>query len=334
MVSVRQLRDRAIIRPIKRAVEDRLLDLPGVVAVDIGDKRVGSRVVGEQAVVVSVAHKLPDERLAAGARIPTAVLGVPTDVVEERIELHRDERGRVPVRDDHHIQGATAVFGGEGVAPARAFEDPGWDEDTGTRAVGTMGALAVGAPPCLVPMGLTTFDVACMDDAWSVGDRMIDPGTGVGYGDLARATLSSRVDAAAVAIDSGVRHGGIVPGIGPLAGHSAARPGETVRKTGFGTSFTSGLVASTDTTIRVDHGRALGVRVLREQVRVAATTSHERFAGPGDSGAVLVNVDGHVVGLHVAGTRDGATGFACPIADVLTELDVGLRIATRTMEPQ
>lgn len=331
MVTVRERRDRAIIRPIKRAVEDRLLDLPGVVAVDIGDKLVASQLVGQQAIVVSVERKFSEEHLTRGTRVPTDVLGVPTDVVEEQVELHRDER-HVAVHAGNRCAGSTTVFGGGGVAPARAFTAAPTEAGAGTRCVGTLGALVVGTDRSPVPMGLTTFDVACMDDAWSVGDRMIDPSTGAAYADLARAALSSRVDAAAVAIDNEIQHGCAVAGIGPVVGQCAASAGETVRKTGYGTSFTSGIVTSTDATIRVDHGQALGVRVLREQIRVSAATTHERFAGPGDSGAALVNVDGRVVGLHVAGTHDGAAGFACPIADVLTELDVELRVASQQME--
>ena len=36
-------------------------------------------------------------------------------------------------------------------------------------------------------MGLTTFDVACLDDAWSVGDQMTDPEAGRVCAGLARA---------------------------------------------------------------------------------------------------------------------------------------------------
>src|SRR5690606_33701785 len=110
-------------------------------------------------------------------------------------------------------------------------------------------------------------------------------------------------------------------------GQCAAYPGETVRKRGYGTALTTGVVVSTDTTLRLDHGDALGVRVLREQVRVAATPPDVRFAGEGDAGATLVNSDGRIVGLHVGGSSDGGAGFACPIGDVLAELDVELQVA-------
>ncbi len=330
MVNVSDPHERAVIRPIKRAMEDHLLGLPGVVAVDIGEKRVRSRPCGELAIVVSVARKQPESRLPTAARVPPGVLGVPTDVVEERAEPHHDERHVfAAVRGVPPCAGLRTVIGGEGLAPYRCAEPPSpGGVRVARRRVGTLGALALGRAPSAVPMGLTTFDVACVDDAWSVGDRMIDPSSGLLHARLTRAALSSKVDAAAITLDGGIGHSCVVAAIGPITGQCAARTGETVWKAGYGTGFTAGVVASTDATVRVDHGRTLGARVLREQVRV---TAGERFAGPGDSGAVLVNVDGRVVGLHVAGSPDGRTGFACPIADVLDELDVELCVASHRL---
>ncbi|MBA8827182.1 hypothetical protein FHX42_004566 [Saccharopolyspora lacisalsi] len=323
MLSIRELRDQAVIRPIKRAVEDHLLDLPGVVAVDIGERTVEGGRTGEQVIVVSVIDKKTADQLDSGMLIPPSVLGVPTDVVEEQPvvfhEHHWVESSEVPVRCGDGI-----VSGGGGLAPRRpALAGP--SRDAGEfRRVGTLGALVLGDAPTTVTMGLTTFDVACMDDAWSVGDQMIDPTVGHVYADLARAALSGRVNAAAVAIDHGLDHSCVIPGIGAVTGQCAAYPGETVRKSGYGTGVTTGTVVSTDSTLRVDHGEALGVRILREQVRVRGVEWGAPFAGCGDAGAVLVNVEGRVVGLHFATTVDGTSAFACPIADVLAELDVGL----------
>ncbi|GAA2329466.1 hypothetical protein GCM10009854_00260 [Saccharopolyspora halophila] len=38
----------------------------------------------------------------------------------------------------------------------------------------------------------------------------------------------------------------------------------------------------------------------------------------------MLDDSGRVVGLHVAGSADGAVGYATPISDVLAELDVHL----------
>lgn len=330
MMNVRELRDRTVIRPIKRAVEDLLLDLPGVVAVDIGTKRVAGRSTGQQVIVVSVSRKEPADRLHSGSRVPARIFDIPTDVVEERISPHYA----------HHVSRAGAgqrrrkygsISGGEGIAPARPVVVGPCEADRGRRyrRVGTLGALVVGHEPAVPVMGLTTFDVACMDDAWSVGDPMVDPEDGQVFADLSRAALSGRVDAAAVNIGRPAEHSGLICGVGSVTGQCVAYPGVLVRKCGFGTGLTRGTVVSTDTTLRLDHGDALGVRVLRDQMRVTAARQHTIFAAPGDAGAVLVDIDGRVLGLHVAGTSDGSVGFASPIRDVLTELDVDLGVARR-----
>lgn len=325
MLSIRELRDRAVIRPVKRAVEDQLLDLPGVTAVDIGVKQTAGRDTGEQVIVVSVARKKPTGELTAGAAVPRDVLGIPTDVIEETPALNHVHCGLNEPMTVRQTELGGTVVGGVGLAPSRAvclFEPEvctaGW-----YRRIGTLGVLVTTHGPALT-MGLTTFDVACLDDGWAVGDRMIDPDAGRTYANLARAALSGRVDAAAVTVEPGVERSFRIAGVGPVTGQAMAYPGELVRKSGYGTRVTAGVVVSTDVTVRVDHGEALGVRVLREQLRVDAVSANSRFLGSGDAGAVVVNCEGRVVGLLVAGSRGGFTGFACPIADVLAELDVQL----------
>lgn len=326
MLSIRELRDRAVIRPIKRAVEDQLLDLPGVTAVDIGVQHRAGEPTGQQVIVVSVIRKKPREQLVAGACVPGDVFGIPTDVIEEQpvlqhIHCARDEP-LASCRERSERPGV--VQGGSGIAPCRAVHlAPPMVPNSGEyRRIGTLGAIVTGTSPTVVPMGLTTFDVGCLDDAWAVGDRMLDPEGGRVHTELARAALSGRVDAAAVAIAPGSETSCVVDGIGPVTGHATAYPGERVRKNGFGTGVTVGIITSVDATVRIDHGEALGVRVLREQIRI--TAADLRFCGPGDAGAAVIDPGGRIIGLHVAGSRGGAFGFASPIADVLAELDVEL----------
>lgn len=335
MLSIRELRDRAVIRPVKRAVEDQLLDLPGVTAVDIGERCVAGRRTGEQVIVVSVERKKPVEEILRCHQVPADVLGIPVDVIEEEPVLHH---AHCTAQEPLMVSGAREairrpVRGGSPITPWRPVRVAGPDlPGAGDyRRIGTLGALVMGRAPGLVVMGLTTFDVACLDDAWAVGDRMVDPISGRAYADLSRAALSGRVDAAAVTINDGFDHSPAIAGIGPITGQCAAYPGELIRKSGYGTALTTGVVVSTDTTLRVDHGDALGVRVLREQVRVNVAPPDARFAGDGDAGATLINSDGRVVGLHIGGNRDGTVGFACPIGDVLAELDVELCVEPRAV---
>src|SRR4051812_32862219 len=78
----------AAIRPVKQRVEDDLLARPGVVGVDINEKVSGGRPTGELSIVVYVEEKKPEDQLDPGQAIPAEIDGIPTDVKEERIELH------------------------------------------------------------------------------------------------------------------------------------------------------------------------------------------------------------------------------------------------------
>lgn len=308
---------RDAVRPIKRLVEDDFLSRPGVVGVDIGEKVVGGRPVGVPAIVVYVRRK----GRAAQFTIPPDVLGVPTDVVEDAFLPHHT------LASPEGVSGAERhelLIGGIGVGPSRAvrFVPPDVAEADDYLVAGTLGAL-------LRPRGrrrtmaLTSFHVACVDDAWAVGDPMVHPSRVDGghpyrdqIGVLARAALSATVDAAAILLTT-PRWRPEVVGVGPVAGQGKAHVGQRVRKRGRTTALTEGVVASTDAAIRLDFGVGLGVRTLRDQIRVEGA-----FADHGDSGAVLLDDDNRVVGLYCGGSRH--RGFANPIAAVLDQLDVDL----------
>ncbi|MEU7480013.1 hypothetical protein AB0A63_28765 [Lentzea sp. NPDC042327] len=315
---------REVIRPVKRMVEDEFLARPGVIGVDIGEKYTGGRPTGRTAIVVYVCTKGPEHP----QQIPPEVAGVPTDVVAETVVLHRARLSRSaevlgePGAAERH----PVLRGGLSIGPARAVRmvPPDVPVAGDYVVVGTLGAFAVTREDRKV-VGLTTFHVGCVDDAWAVGDEFLHPsrvdGGLVGADQVAvldRAALAGSVSAA------GLRMGGRpfraeVLDVGALTGTAPAVVGSSVRKRGRTTGLTYGVVTSVDATLRLDFGAELGVRTLRDQVRVH---SAERFGDHGDSGAVLVDADNRVVGLYVGGT--GTTGFANPIEPVLRLLDVEL----------
>ncbi|GLZ36277.1 hypothetical protein Lesp02_84640 [Lentzea sp. NBRC 105346] len=315
--------DRNAIRPIKRRVEDEFLSRPGVIGVDIGEKITGGRPTGRAAIVVYVCAKGPNHPL----QIPASVEGIPTDVVAESIVLHRallspDEQQ--PVVAERHA----VLRGGISIGPARAVRvvPPDVSVPGDYVIVGTMGALVVSRGERQV-LGLTNFHVGCVDDAWMVGDRMVHPSRVDGgvtdlddIGVLNRAALSGSVNAAAVLLDPDRPHRAEILDIGAVTGSAAAAVGTTVRKRGRTTALTHGVVASTDATITVDFGDGIGIRRLRNQLRVTACDG--RFGDHGDSGSVLVDADNRIVGLYCAGTLSGSMGFANPIDRVLDQLDV------------
>ncbi|MFD1148959.1 chymotrypsin family serine protease [Saccharothrix hoggarensis] len=310
--------ERAVIRPIKRLVEDDFLSRPGVVGVDLGEKTVAGRATGEPAIVVFVRHKGP----AAQFAIPPDVLGVPTDVVEDSFAPHHT------IASPESVSGAERhelLVGGIGIGPSRAirFVPPDVPEADDYVVAGTLGALVTPRRRHLV-MALTSFHVACVDDAWAVGDPMVHPSRVDGghpvhdrVGALARAALSGSVDAAAIMLTTPHVRPEVV-GLGPVRGWADARVGQRVRKRGRTTAVTEGVVASTDAAVTLDFGVGIGVRTLRDQIRVESP----RFGDHGDSGAVLLDDANHVVGLYLGGSRDRV--FANPIGPVLDQLDVDL----------
>ena len=318
-------RVRAAIRPVKRLVEDELLARPGVIGVDIGEKITGGLPTGRAAIVVYVRAKRHSQRFA----IPFQFHGVPTDVVEESFVPHRALAWSDGV---HGAERHSCLVGGIGVGPCRAirFVPPDVVVPGDYPVVGTLGALVtprVGRPGM---MALTSFHVACVDDAWSVGDPMAHPSLVDGghpcddrIGTLARAALSGTVDGATLLLTPRRDYRAEVVGLGPVRGAAPAIVGAPVRKRGRTTGLVEGVVASTDAVVSLDFGNDIGVRTLHDQVRVQALPG-SRFGDHGDSGAVLLDDANHVVGLYCAGNASGSMGFANPIGQVLDQLDINL----------
>lgn len=346
------------IREVKHRVEDELLDQPGVVGVDINEKITRGRPSGWLSIVVSVRRKLPLDEVPRGQVIPGRIDGIPTDVVEEDTVLHR------LLLDEAQAPGAaaevsTTIVGGLSIGPGRAMwlAPPEVPEAGEYVTVGTLGALV--NDRCGHVMGLTNFHVACVDDAWSVGDAMVHPARVDGgrprvdvFGTLARAALSGSVDGAVVQLAAGKAYEATIVGVGPVRGSATAELGTSVRKYGRSTGLTGGLIVSVDATLALDYGDGIGRRVLRDQIRVQggslhsaghqlfnghrpAGGSHHWFGGSGrsggtpfgdhgDSGAAVVDCRNQVVGLYIGGTTTGEYAFANKIKAVLDALDVEL----------
>lgn len=75
-------------RKIKEAIESKLLSLPGVVGVDIGQKIIGGNKTEILAIRVYVKRKLAKEDIPESELIPKDIQGVPSDVIERRFALH------------------------------------------------------------------------------------------------------------------------------------------------------------------------------------------------------------------------------------------------------
>lgn len=304
---------------VKESVEQRYLDQPGVTAVDVGYKYVGGMRTDEIAIRVHVAKK--SGRVPKAQLVPAQIDGVVTDVLERTYELQvaSEQVTVTPLAiDSGHY---SPLVGGISIGPSRVVG--------GFIFAGTLGAIVTDngtGARC----ALTNFHVACVDSGWHVGDRQVQPSRIEGgvvptdeFGQILRATLSSHVDGSVIQLDSGRSSQGSVVDTGPVKGSAAATLGAAVRKRGRTTGLTHGTVDGLAASVTLDYGDGIGQRTLTNQITIATDTSQNPlFSDHGDSGSVVVDGSGYVVGLLFAG--GGTTTFANPIASVLSELNVAL----------
>lgn len=323
---------RGDIRPIKERIEDELLRRPGVVGVDINEKRVKGEPTGRLSIVVYVEEKKPKGQVPKDEMIPAEIEGIPTDVQEEKIELQAFV-SLTDVQPQVDTTKYTPLRGGISMGPCRSIymEPPDVPSPGNYLFTGTLGAM-VKDRSSGQRMALTNFHVACVDDSWSVGDTMCQPSRVDGgscpsdrFGTLTRAVLSEDIDGAVVTVDSSVTSDCSIEEIGAVKGKTTATVGMAVRKRGRTTELTHGSVDSVDVSVSIDYGDGLGTRTLKHQIRIVPDTSQNaRFSDRGDSGSVVVDANNKVIGLLFAGTTSGSATFLNPIDKVLDQLDVDL----------
>jgi len=338
----------AQIRPIKKASEPDLLKLPGVTGVAIAEKVSGGKKTGEMAIVVYVEKK---RDVPAKDRVPKEIQGVKTDVVQRRFKPN----ALVPVEQLRPAIDATRytqLRGGMSVGPCRSIflEPPDVPAPGNYTVVGTLGAV-VRDNGTDEPMLLTNFHVAAVNDGWSSGDAMAQPGRPDGgtcpadtVGELARAVVQGTTGTSGAGVDGAViRLTGTrtsecsIIGIGTVTGTAVATEGMAVRKRGRTTELTFGTVSSTDLTVSVNFGDGIGTVVFQDQIEIEVDdTQSPAFGISGDSGSVIVNETGRVVGLYFAGNieetdddgnvivPEGVVGVANPIAAVESALNVSV----------
>lgn len=95
-----------------------------------------------------------------------------------------------------------------------------------------------------------------------------------------------------------------------------------VVKFGRSTGYTRGrITAFSLQNLEVDFP-SLGTRITFNRQIEIKSEGDTPFSRPGDSGSLVVDPDGHPIGLIFAGPRDGRYSYVNPIADVLRALDI------------
>jgi S1-C subfamily serine protease len=281
-----------------------------LVGVGIGEKVTSGRPTGELCVKVLVARKYPKARIRPRERIPPAVDGIPTDI--EGVGYPR--KLALPNRLRHR-----PVVGGISVGLDRTAVP--------YRFAGTLGAVV--RDPTGALYALSNNHVLADENRAPLGSPVIQPGTLDGGESADRVGALSRfvplrfgnrrnwMDAAIARFDPDVAAEPEILGIGRPLGIGRVALHVLVRKSGRTTGLTEGIVRA----IRFD---VVNVRYDQGMVRMDDTIvirpTEGDFSRPGDSGSVVVDPQGRVVGLLFAGS-DVVT-FAVPIRRVLRRFGV------------
>ncbi len=282
----------------------RLRHIPGIACIGVGAKERGGDPTEELAFRVYVERKLPRDELTAEWRIPERIKGVSTDVLPRfATELLADTGKHRPLK------------GGTQVRSQLVESDP-------DILSGTIGCLAQLDVPARDLMALSCEHVMLAGQGAlqvMVGQpRWVRSCCCCSYneiGKVADARKNDQVDCAIVRLDQDIVQEvntantlNEVVGIGTLTGVAQAVCFENVRKRGSNTELTQGQV----------------VDVLYEGSQILIhPTAPATFADRGDSGSVIVNAAGRVIGLLWA--TDAATrkkGVANHIGRVMQEMNI------------
>ena len=310
------------IKRLKSANEKKLMSLEGVTGIGVGEQITNGQRTGTVCIRVYVSKKKPKSKVSKEQMIPAKINGIPTDVIEREFVLHP---AKVSLENVERMVDSTTystLTGGISIGPCRAVN--------GFINVGTLG-LVVEDNTSGEKMMLSNFHVMCVDNNWSVGDTMCQPGRvdrgscpSDVVGTLSRSSLGGQVDCAVSEITDRPHNDNITE-IGNIEGTNLPVLNEQVRKRGRTTELTYGFVDDISATVSVDYENGIGVVTLTNQIMIEVDSAQStQFGNSGDSGSVVVNENNEVIGLYFAGTSDGAWGVANPINAVFSALDIKL----------
>jgi hypothetical protein len=314
----------ALVQQAKGRNEARLMRMRNVVAVGVGFKITGGVQTNELCVVVSVIKKLPLIQLPESSRVPRALAGIQTDVIETgKIFALQDPKEKMrPARPGvsiGHYQITAGTFGclvqrdgqvyilsnNHVLANSNAAQlgdsilQPG-PHDGGTSAdqigtleqfvpVGFSGSTGCGCSPFALLFRLFGLSKPLINEP---GNNTVD--------------CAIAKPLSADLVDSDILNIGIPTGVG------TATLGTQVQKSGRTTGHTTDQITQIDVTVSVDYGGKLAV--FKNQLMAGAMSQG------GDSGSAVLDLDEQVVGLLFAGSN--TTTIINPIQLVLDALQV------------
>lgn len=339
----------AIRKVLDEGAEARLRAIPGVVHVSVGLKIKNAKVTDELCIHVYVAAKRPLADLDPAERIPETINGLHTDVNEVRkAEFTIDTTRYRPLKGGCLIGNEIVDLDGSDPSGSATQKGAGTFGCTATR-------VSDGSPVLLsnwhvlmkngANIGDPIFQPVALRipilDTSTLPRRLGDKDDAIAF--IVDARITSAIDAGIARLDVssccrccgldfrdeiiGLSVDGHPPSNG-IIGRRAAVPGSTVYKVGAVTGRTVGRVV-TDSAGPLE-GTLDGVNyTLDGQIDIASQDTSLRFSTYGDSGAVLIDEEGYVVGLLFgeSGAPPNAHSYANHIDDVCTELGIEINFA-------
>lgn len=340
--------EQAVRDVLARGAEAELMAIPGVIGVAAGLKERGGTVTPQHAIRVYVREKKPEDALAPAERIPREIGGVPTDVnVVPDFGFNVDNTQYRPILGG--IQISNRIIDSNAAM-------------TGTQmSRGTLGCIATRTAD-KSPVLLSNWHVLMANFARK-GDRVYQPAPTsippVSLGDLplrpkpdddtnaigriVDSVISDKVDGAIARIDvssccrccgidykneiNGLSAGG-QPASNFIRGQRAAVAGMTVYKVGMMTGRSVGTVV---TPTMPSFGITSGGTTYNftGQIEISSNDPVKPFSQHGDSGSVIIDNDGFIVGLLFgsnSASPPASRSVANHIADVCSQLGITINI--------
>ena len=324
-------------RPDHFGVKDRvaggLLELPGVHGVGVGGKTTGGEPTGETSIVVFVERKVPLSELPPQQRIPDEIDGVKTDVVEQPVETIIQGVPGIPV-------GTKDVDDGE-YRPLRGGIQIG---RRGGPGLGTLGCICTvtGAPNRVI--ALTCHHVVfkqCTEtpDSEEVGQPIGRSSSTESchdiFGTLVDAQCDTDVDLALVQLQGGmqwlaqIEGDGVVAGTRPLTDADTNPPRLQVKKRGKTSGLTGGTVIGIGVIGTTRHEDGTVHRSYTNGIRIRANPDPAEpgdrdFGLQGDSGSVVRDLAGNVVGILFSSALGAGFATAFPIQAAIDKFTTGV----------
>jgi hypothetical protein len=305
---------------VKERVADRLLAIPGVHAVGVGDKLKGGERTAETSIRVYVTRKRPLEEIPPEERVPAEIEGMKTDVVERPIPVVEQVAGipaTTPDREDAHER--RPVRGGTQLKPAP------------TAGAGTLGCICTVTGDASKVIAVTAHHVVYTPSDTpnheEVGQPNGDSSSSDSCDDIIGKVLDAQhdedVDVALIQLNGHTTYLAEIEGVGVVAGigpHPAKN--DPVRKRGRTTGLTGGIVDDISTdgdvnnhdgTLNRHYKRAIQVKANPDPATPGATD----FTRGGDSGAAYLNAAGQVIGIHFSGAPGTGFSFGTPMETIV-----------------